>query len=130
MQRSERSGGAARNRVGVGSRIVGIAGAVGRTGNRFRLRGRPGVPLGGVRGPGRAGGAGVAGRPVGRRPGGFAWFGQGRNDPMRRLHGSGYRRRAVRMRVPRRYRVLLWALALAAAVVGVTAGALLAQAGG
>ena len=67
-------------------------------------------------------------RPVGRRAGGFAWFGQGRNEPMMRLHGSGYRRRAVRMRMPRRYRVLLWALALA--VVGVTAGALLAQAGG
>ena len=69
-------------------------------------------------------------RPVGRRAGGFAWFGQGCNEPMRRLHGSGYRRRAVRLRVPRRYRLLVWALALVAAAVGVTAGALLGQAGG
>ena len=49
---------------------------------------------------------------------------------MRRLHGSGYRRRSVRLRMPRLYRVLLWVLALVAAVVGVTAGALLTQAGG
>ena len=49
---------------------------------------------------------------------------------MMRLHGAGYLRRAVRMRIPRRYRVLLWVLVAAAAVVGVMAGALLAQAGG
>ena len=58
--------------VAIGRRIAGIAGAGGRTGNRFRLRGRSGVPWGAVRGscvpvvrPGRV-------RPVGRRAGGFA----------------------------------------------------------
>ena len=85
--------------------------------------------IAGIMGFGHAGG-GEAGevRPVGPRTGVVAWFGQGSNEPMRRLHGSGYRRRAVRMRMRRRYRVLLWVLALAAALVGVTAGALLAQA--
>ena len=77
------------------------------------------------------GGAAGRVRPVGRRRGGFTWFGQGRNEPMRRLHGSGYRRRSVRLRVPRLYRVLLRGLMLAAAVVvGVALGAWLAQAGG
>ena len=50
---------------------------------------------------------------------------------MKRLHGSGYRRRSVRLGIPRLYRVLLLGLMLAAAVVvGVALGALLAQAGG
>ena len=68
---------------------------------------------------------------VGRRTGGFAWSGQGRNEPMRRLHGSGYRRRSVRLRMPRLYRVLLRGLMLAVVVVvGVALVAWLAQAGG
>ena len=50
---------------------------------------------------------------------------------MRRLHGFGYRRRSVRLRVPRLYLVLLRGLMLAAVVVvGVALGAWLAQAGG
>ena len=59
--------------VAIGRRIAGIAEAGGRTGNRFRLRGRPGVPWGVVRGsgvpvvrPGRV-------RPVGRRAAAPAW---------------------------------------------------------
>ena len=38
--------------VSIGRRIAVIAGAGGRAGNRFRLRGRSGVPWGAVRGPG------------------------------------------------------------------------------
>ena len=58
--------------IPVGRRIAGVAGSGRRTGNRFRLRGRPGVPWGADRGPGvpvvRPGRV----RLVGRRTGGFA----------------------------------------------------------
>ena len=63
--------------VAIGRRIAGIAGSGSRTGNRFRLRGRPGVPWGAVRGPGGPGRV----RPVGRRAGGFAVAGARASGP-------------------------------------------------
>ena len=63
--------------VSIGRRIAVIAEAGGRTGNRFRLRGRPGVPWGAVRGPGGPGRV----RPVGRRAGGFAVAGARASGP-------------------------------------------------
>ena len=57
--------------VSIGRRIAGIAGSGRRAGNRFRLRGRAGVPWGAVRGPGRAVVRRGRVRPVGRRAGGF-----------------------------------------------------------
>ena len=93
--------------VSIGRRIAGIAGSGRRAGNRFRLRGRAGVPWGAVRGPGRAVVRRGRVRPVGRRAGGFdkggvsarwraeRWRARYRRDRARRtlVRGSGSRYR-------------------------------------
>ena len=122
-----------------------IAGSGRRTGSRLRLRGRGNVPvarraatscrraypfraLRGLAASMRTAGGVVSSPGGGGDPGALDTVGIG--TAYMRLHGSGYRRRAVRMRMPRRYRVLLRGLMLAAVVVGVALGAWLAQAGG